>query len=74
MAVCPRTQNKLASLALSMISGYTEHPDIFSNADIPGLQAALDYYQQARVQISLFCTAGTISADQKTADRCTKTP
>lgn len=47
MAQYPRNQAGLVALATSMVAGFTEHADIFINANPPALQQAIDEYNNA---------------------------
>ena len=53
MANYPRRQADIYALALSMIKGFTEHPDYFPDADAATLQTALDEFDEASKQLQL---------------------
>jgi len=44
----PHKEMEVLGLAHRMIAGYTDNPGIFTNADIPGLQALVTAYEAAK--------------------------
>jgi len=50
MAQYPRTQTSILSLAKSMIAGFMEHPEIFTHANLPLVESALNEYKVANEQ------------------------
>lgn len=65
MATYPKTQNRISSLAASMIAGYTEHPGDFPSADVAALTTAQNQYHMAREALAQAQAAAKQAAVQK---------
>ncbi len=50
MAQYPRTQTSILLIAESMIAGFKEHPEIFTHANLPPVESALNEYKVANEQ------------------------
>ena len=65
MAQYPRTQAQIASLADSLIGGFTAHPQDFPHADVPSLETARDEFIAASNTLTDAESAVAVAAKEK---------